>query len=120
MTAESARAESGANGDLTPGLFADFFHWLFVHMTVIGILIGLLGRYIVDGRHQQLVARVLFVVQAHYAYLDFRTSMLGSGLYPGPRSLVPLSIGVLMLLAFGYLSVRGVVAPARGIPAQQA
>src|SRR5262245_61644270 len=52
--------------------FMDFFHWVFVHMMVLGVLIGMLGRFVVDGVSQQWVARVLCVVELHYLYLDLR------------------------------------------------
>ena len=88
--------------------FADFFHFVFVHMVVIGVLIGMLGRLVEKGGAQRFVARALTVIQIHYAYLDFRTSdsVLGSGLYRGPASLGPAIVGVLVTLAFAYLSVR--------------
>src|SRR4051812_12610623 len=54
--------------------FADFFHWVFVHMVVLGILIGLLGRFVEGARAQRVVAGVLTAIELHYAYLDVRTS----------------------------------------------
>lgn len=97
--------------------FADLFHWVFVHMTVLGVSIVLLGRYVVQGRSQRIVARVLCVATIHYAYLDFRTSdsLLGNGLYHGPASLVPPVIDVVVVLVFavlGFRSLRAIEAPA--------
>ncbi|MFT3923938.1 MAG: hypothetical protein QM778_15500 [Myxococcales bacterium] len=88
--------------------FADFFHWVFVHMVVLGVLIGLLGRYVERGEHQRTVARVLFLIEAHYTYLDLRTSdsPLGNALYHGPRTLIPPAVDLIVLLAFAYLGTR--------------
>jgi hypothetical protein len=92
--------------------FGDFFHWVFVHMATIGILIGLLGRLVREPRDQRVVALVLVALELHYTYLDWRTSTLGSGLYPGPRSLVPFSIDVLVTLGFAWFAFRP-TAPSR-------
>ena len=88
--------------------FADFFHFLFVHMAVLGIILVLLGRLVLEGRSQRLVARVLLVLQVHYTWLDVRTSdsPLGNHLYQGPGSLGPVVVDVLVLLAYLVLSVR--------------
>ena len=89
--------------------FQDFFHWVFVHMMVLGLMIAMLGRFVEDGRAQRVVAGMLVLVELHYTYLDVRTSdsALGSGLYKGSGSLVPPIIDVLVTLAFAYLAVRG-------------
>jgi hypothetical protein len=88
--------------------YADYFHFTFVHMTVLGISIVMLGRFVEAGRHQRLVARVLGLINLHYAYLDFRTSdsVLGNHLYRGSASLVPAIIDVIVTLAFAWLSFR--------------
>jgi hypothetical protein len=96
--------------------FADFFHFLFVHMCVLGLLIALLGRYVEDARSQRLIARVLCLVELHYLYLDLRTSVWGNGLYAHPKSLVPVFIDALVLLCFAILSMKrlppGALSPA--------
>ena len=88
--------------------FEDFFHWVFVHMTTLGVLLLLLGRFVEPGRAQRMVARVMCFVELHYTYLDFRTSdsPLGNGLYRGQASLIPPIIDVLVLLTFAYLGSR--------------
>lgn len=86
--------------------FQDFFHWVFVHMIVLGLLIGLLGRLIDDADKQRLVARVLCLVELQYAYLDLRTSVWGNGLYADAKSLVPVLIDLLVVGCFMFLSVR--------------
>jgi predicted small integral membrane protein len=93
--------------------FTDFFHWVFVHMMVLGILIGMLGQWVRHGPHQQAAARVLCLIELHYTYLDLRTSdsALGSGLYQGPQSLVPPAIDVIVVLLFAYLGVRRLETP---------
>lgn len=86
--------------------FSDFFHWLFVHMITIGILIALLGRFVEGATQQQFVARVLFLLVLHYTYLDIRTSVWGNNLYSHAKSLVPVTIDILVALSFALLSVR--------------
>lgn len=86
--------------------FLDFFHFLFVHMTVLGILIILLGQLVEGARKQRIAARVLLLVQLHYLYLDIRTSTWGNGLYASDRSLVPVFIGLAVVACFLYLAAR--------------
>lgn len=88
--------------------FRDFFQFLFVHMMVLGLTVGMLGRFVDDGPKQRLTARIMCSIQALYTYLDVRTSdsFLGNGLYQGPGSLVPVMIDVTVMLCFAYLSVR--------------
>ncbi len=93
--------------------FLDFFHFLFVHMTVLGILLVLLGRLVDGARKQRLVARVLLLVDIHYTYLDVRTSTWGNGLYAHDKSLVPVVIDLLTATCFLYLSVRPIRVMAR-------
>jgi len=88
--------------------FMDFFHWVFVHAIVLGVLIGLIGRFVVDGASQRFVSRVLCVVELHYLYLDLRTSdsPLGNGLYRGSASLIPPMIDLAVVLVFAFLGLR--------------
>ena len=88
--------------------FADFFHWVFVHAMVLGVLIGLLGRYVVDGSSQRIVSRILCVLELHYLYLDVRTSdsPLGNGLYRGSASLIPPIVDLGVVILFAILSMR--------------
>ncbi len=90
-------------------LFGDFFHWLFVHMATIGVLIVLLGR-LVDGRRRQtVVAWTLLAALLHYGYLDLSTSVWGSGLYADPASLVIVAMDAAFVLAVGHVCVRSVL-----------
>ncbi len=88
--------------------YADYFHFTFVHMNVIGLLIFLLGRFVEHSRGQRVVSRTLVLVLAHYAYLDVRTSdsALGNHLYRGSATLIPPIIDVVVMLCFAWLSVR--------------
>jgi len=90
--------------------FADFFHWVFVHMTVLGVLFVLLARFVTEARAQRSVARVLLLLELHYTYLDLRTSdsPFGNGLYQGGGSLVPPLIDLIVVLCFAYLATRRV------------
>jgi hypothetical protein len=94
--------------------FDDFFQFLFLHMMVIGLLIGLLGWTVQGARRQRAVARVLCGLQLLYATMDFRTSdsPLGNGLYQGKGSLVPPLMGVAMALVFAWLGTRRVAVEA--------
>jgi hypothetical protein len=94
--------------------FLDFFHFLFVHMAVLGVLIILLGQLVTTARKQRLVARVLLLVEVHYLYLDLRTSTWGSGLYAHDKSLVPVFIDLVVALCLLYLSVRSSSGPQIG------
>jgi hypothetical protein len=88
--------------------FADFFHFTFVHMVVLGVLILIIGQLVDGARRQRIAAGILFFLQAHYAYLDFRTSdsPLGNGLYQGKASIVPALIDLAVALSFAFLVFR--------------
>lgn len=96
---------------LSSPFFGDFYHWLFVHMITIGLLIGLLGRLVESPRHQRTAARVICLLELHYTYLDTRTSVLGNRLYNHPKSLVLVAIDVAVLLAFLAVAVQKLPAP---------
>jgi hypothetical protein len=98
---------------LTSAYFADFFHFLFIHMIVIGLLIGTLGWFVQHDRQQRMAARLLCVIQLHYTYLDLRTSdsIFGNGLYRGSASITPALVDLVVTLAFAFLSVRPVKSP---------
>jgi hypothetical protein len=99
--------------------FDDFFQFLFLHMMVIGLLIGVLGWAVQGARRQRAVARVLCGIYLLYAYMDFRTSdsPLGNGLYQGRDSLVPPLMGVTLALLFAWLGTRRVAVEAVVPPA---
>jgi hypothetical protein len=95
---------------LSSPYYADCFHFMFVHMVVLGITTVMLGRFVTHGPWQRMVARVLCVINVHYAYLDFRTSdsVLGNALYRGAETLGPPVIGVVVALCWAYLGLRSV------------
>lgn len=86
--------------------FLDFYHWHFAHMANIGILLVVLARVVAGIRAQRALVLTLIAVQLHYTYLDWRTSILGNGLYADPRSLVLIAINLAMVLAFALVLVR--------------
>jgi hypothetical protein len=88
--------------------FADFFQFLFLHMMVIGLLVGVLGWQVMGAARQRAVARVLGALELGYACFDLRTAdwVLGSRLYTGPGSLVPPMLDLALALAFGWLGTR--------------
>lgn len=90
--------------------FLDFYHWHFAHMGNIGVLLVVLARVVSGIRAQRAVLLTLIAIQLHYTYLDWRTSVLGNGLYADPRSIVLIAINLGMVLAFASLLVWGRVA----------
>ena len=87
--------------------FLDFYHWHFAHMGNIGALLVVLARVVNGIRAQGAIVATLIAVQLHYAYLDWRTSVLGNGLYADPRSIVLVATNLVMVLAFASILVRG-------------
>ena len=86
--------------------FLDFYHWHFAHMGNIGVLLVVLARVVAGLRAQRVVVLALIAVQLHYTYLDWRTSVLGNGLYADPRSIVLIAINLGMVLAFASILLR--------------
>ena len=58
-------------------------------------------------RAQGAIVVTLIAVQLHYTYLDWRTSVLGNGLYADPRSIVLIATNLVMVLSFASILVRG-------------
>lgn len=87
--------------------FLDFYHWHFAHIGNIGVLLVVLARVVTGTGAQRAVVLTLLAVQLHYTYLDWRTSVLGNGLYADPRSIVLIGINLGMALAFAAVLVRG-------------
>lgn len=98
-------------GDLLRSrFFLDFYHWHFAHMGNIGVLLVVLARFVADISAQRAIVLTLIAVQSHYTYLDWRTSVLGDGLYADPRSIVLIAINLVMVLAFASVLVRARIA----------
>lgn len=102
------------DAELRAPLFQDFFHWLFAHMGTIGVLLLLLGQLVRGVRQQTVVAFTLLGLLLHYAYLDFRTSYWGNGLYGDPASGVILAMDAVFVLAVSHVCVRAVLAMRSG------
>ena len=88
--------------------YYDAILWVYVHMTVLGILIFLLGYAVTDPKKQQLITLLLFLITSVYTYLDFRSSdsALGNGLYQGESSVVPAFISLLVNMVLLQLWIR--------------
>jgi hypothetical protein len=97
--------------------YQDAMTWVFVHMLVLGLTIGVVGHFAETPRTRLAFARFMVAAIALYTVLDLRTSdsALGNGLYAGPRSLVPPVIDVVVLLLFAHLAFckSASAAPAR-------
>lgn len=88
--------------------YADAIVWTYTHMLVLGGVILVMGRTLVQARAQRAFARLMLAAHLIYLYLDVRTSdtPLGSGLYQGPASAMPAAIVLVMVGAFAYLVLR--------------
>lgn len=93
--------------------FLDFYHWHFAHMGNLGVLLVVLARVVSGTGAQRAMVLALIAVQLHYTYLDWRTSVLGNGLYADPKSIVLIAINVGIVLAFASVLVRGRAAERR-------
>jgi len=89
--------------------YFDAMLWVYVHMIVIGLIIGCVGYY-ADATNlllQKRLSVLLFVVHLFYTYLDFRSSdsALGNGLYQGAASVFPAVISLVITLLFLQLVI---------------
>ena len=89
--------------------YHDAILWVYSHMIVLGLLIGVVGCYATDRQLQKWVARLLLIVHVYYTYLDFRTSdsFLGNGLYKGAGSVIPGFVCLFVTLLFAQLVLFG-------------
>lgn len=80
--------------------YADAMRWVFLHMTVIGLVIGVVGWFAEGVRMQRAFARLMFLAILVYTTLDVRTAdwSLGSALYKGRGSLGPVIVDVLAVV----------------------
>lgn len=88
--------------------YFDAILWVYVHMTVIGLLILAIGYAVNDQKKQKWIALLLFLVTSLYVYLDFRSAdwAFGNALYKGESSIIPAVIGLLANLLFLQLVIR--------------
>lgn len=80
--------------------YVDAMTWVFLHMTVIGLIIATVGWFAEGVRFQRAFARFLLGAQLMYLTLDVRAAdwPLGTGLYKGTGSLGPVLVGGLALV----------------------
>jgi hypothetical protein len=86
--------------------YLDAMSWVFVHMLVLGVIVGALGWFVEEARARTALARVMTLSMLVFTTLDLRTSdsALGNHLYAGARTLVPPVIDVVVLLLFAHLA----------------
>lgn len=92
---------------LTAPHYQDAIVWVYTHMLVLGLVIGVVGAYAEGERLKRAFSRLIFAAHALYLYFDVRASdsALGDGLYQGPGSLGPVVVGVVVAALFGHLSL---------------
>jgi hypothetical protein len=95
--------------ELDAPLLRDFWHWLFVHMGNLGVLLVLLGQLVKGARGQAIVAFTLLGLLLHYGWLDFRTSYWGDGLYDDPASGMLLAFDAAFVLAVAHVCLRAIL-----------
>ena len=91
---------------LTSPHYQDAIFWVYLHMLVIALIVGLIGVRATEPRLQRDFSRLMFAASAVYAWLDLRASdsALGEALYRGPGSLIPVLVCLLSLTLFGRLA----------------
>jgi len=102
-------------GTLASPHYADAMFWVFLHMTMLGLLVGVVGWFADGVRMQRAFARLWLVAQMVYLFLDVRAAdwPLGTALYKGPGSLGPVIVGVCATALWLRLNVvRAVPSPA--------
>lgn len=88
--------------------YYDAILWVYVHMTVIGALIFIIGYSVDDLGKQKWITVFLLLITIFYTYLDFRSSdsSVGNALYKGTSSIVPGLIGLFVNFLFLQLAIR--------------
>jgi hypothetical protein len=85
--------------------YADAMFWVFLHMAVIGCIIGVVGWFAEGARMQRAFAVMMLLAQLVYTTLDVRAAdwPLGTGLYKGPGSLGPVVVGAIAIVLWARL-----------------
>lgn len=85
--------------------YLDAMGWVYTHMIVIGLMVGVMGLYAEGQKFKQTMARLLLVAHIYYTDLDLRSSdsFLGNGLYQGSGSMIPVFINLCVTLLFLHL-----------------
>ncbi len=88
--------------------YYDAMLWVYVHMTVIGLLLIILAFTVREQIHQKRVSLLLVCATGFYTYLDFRSAdwMFGHALYKGPTSVIPAIISLAITMLFLQLAIR--------------
>ncbi len=97
--------------------YADAMTWVFLHMTMLGAILGVVGWYADDIRFQRPFVRLWLVAQGIYLFLDVRAAdwPLGTALYKGRGSLGPAVVGAVAVVLWLRLNVvRAVPRPEPG------
>lgn len=79
--------------------YADAMFWVFLHMTVIGLILATVGWFADELRLQRAFSRLLLLATLVYTGLDLHTAdwSLGTALYQGRQSLGPVIVDVFAL-----------------------
>jgi hypothetical protein len=87
--------------------YADAMFWVFLHMTMLGLINGVVGWFAEGVRMQRAFARLWLFAQLVYLFLDVRAAdwALGTGLYKGPGSLGPVMVGALAVVVWLRLNL---------------
>lgn len=87
--------------------YADAMFWVFLHMSVIGAIIGVVGWFSEGVRIQRAFSRLMLIAISIYTGLDVHTAdwALGNGLYQGPGSLGPVVVDALAIVLWLRLNV---------------
>ncbi len=87
--------------------YADAMFWVFLHMTMLGLLNGVVGWFAEGVRMQRAFARLWLPAQLGYLFLDVRAAdwALGTGLYKGAASLGPVMVGAFAVIVWLRLNL---------------
>jgi hypothetical protein len=87
--------------------YADAMFWVFLHMLVIGLMIGVVGWYAEGARMQRAFSRLMLAALLVYMTLDVRTAdwALGNALYKGAGSFGPVVVDALALVLWLRLNL---------------
>jgi hypothetical protein len=98
--------------------YKDAMTWVFVHMFVLGLIIGVVGYFAEVARTRRAFAGVTLACVAIFTALDIHTSdsPLGNGLYAGARSLVPPVIDLVVIFLFAHLFLCKTASQTPGAP----
>jgi hypothetical protein len=87
--------------------YADAAFWIFLHMTMLGLINVVVGWFAEGVRLQRAFVRLWLVAQLGYLFLDVRAAdwALGTALYKGPGSLGPVVVGVFAVVLWLRLNL---------------